>query len=232
MPPSAAPLAYAIGRLLALYGRLVVRSHTTLIEGLNLWPRPAIGACWHEGALLGLAVHALHRDAFRGVTFVPPGLLGQAMRGWLDGHGGMVPAELPPDGAGNAQATLKHMARALRDGLDTFVAVDGPHGPAHQVRPGAVWLARLSARPVVPVGFAARPAIRWPKWDRHIFPLPGARVAAIYGTPWMVHRDADLDTATASLAAQLQAVNARAWQCVGGRAAAPAATSRHGGAYD
>jgi len=213
----AAKLAYGSGRMLAAYGQWVVRPARTQIEGLSGWAKPAIGACWHEGSILGLAIQAQHRDLFPGLTFVPPGVIGQAMRGWLAGHGGMTPAELPPDQTGNPQATLKLMARALRDGLDVFVAVDGPHGPARVVRPGAVWLARLSGRPIVPVGFAAWPAIRWPKWDRHLLPLPEARVAAVYGAPINVAREADLDQANSALARKLEQLNQRAWQMVGRR---------------
>jgi len=217
MRPLAAKLAFGSGRLLAAYGQWVVRPARTQMVGLSGWARPAIGACWHEGGILGLAIHEHHRDLFPGLTFVPPGLIGNAMRGWLAGHGGMTPAELPPDRTGNPQATLKQMARALRAGQDVFVAVDGPHGPARVVRPGAVWLARLSDRPIVPVGFAAWPAIRWPKWDRHVLPLPGARVAAVYGAPWNVAREANLDQATAILASKLEQLNHCAWQMIGRR---------------
>jgi lysophospholipid acyltransferase (LPLAT)-like uncharacterized protein len=106
------------------------------------------------------------------------------------------------------------MARGLRGGLNVFVAVDGPHGPARRVRPGVLWVARHSGRPIVPVGLAAWPAFRWPKWDCHITPLPGARAAAIYGAPFTVPRHADLEAATHDLAARLVQVNARAWQVV------------------
>jgi len=215
MSHPAARLAYACGLLLVRYGHWTVRPERTTIIGLEGWPRPAIGACWHEGGLIGLTVHAHHKDNYPGLSFVPPGLLGEVMRGWLAGHGGMTPAALPRDGLGNPQAALKHMARALRGNEDVFVAVDGPHGPARRVRPGALWLARLTGRPIVPVAMAAWPSLRWPKWDRHILPLPGARVAGVYGTPVHIGRDDDIDAAAQNLSAQLASANARAWQMLG-----------------
>jgi lysophospholipid acyltransferase (LPLAT)-like uncharacterized protein len=213
-PALAARLAYASGLALARYGRWAVRIERVHLEGLEGWPSPAIGANWHEGGLIGLTVHAHFKQAYAGLSFVPPGLLGDAMRGWLAGHGSMAPVTLPPDRQGNPQAALKAMARGLRGGQNVFVAVDGPHGPVRRVRPGVVWLARQSGRPIVPVGTAAWPAIRWPKWDRHITPLPGARAAAIYGAALWVGRDADLDAAAEDLSARLVKVNARAWQVV------------------
>jgi lysophospholipid acyltransferase (LPLAT)-like uncharacterized protein len=210
----AARLAYTSGLALARYGQWAVHPARVHLEGLDGWSSPAIGASWHEGGLIGLAVHAHFDQAFAGLSFVPPGLLGDAMRGWLAGHGSMAPVTLPRDRQGNPQAALKTMARGLRDGLNVFVAVDGPHGPFRCVRPGVLWLARQSGRPIVPVGLAAWPAFRWPKWDRHLTPLPGARAAAIYGAPITLRRAADLDAAAEDLSARLAHVNARAWQIV------------------
>ena len=51
----------------------------------------------------------------------------------------------------------------------------GPKGPAERVQPGAVWLARLCERPLLPVAFACRPCVRVGSWDRMIVPKPGTQ---------------------------------------------------------
>jgi hypothetical protein len=56
------------------------------------------------------------------------------------------------------------------------------------------------------------PAIRWPKWDWHILPLPGARAVTLYGRPMFVARGANLDDESRRLAAELGRLNALAWQ--------------------
>ena len=66
-----------------------------------------------------------------------PGLAGAAMQGWLKGNG-MTAVQLPRDGQGNAATGLKCMARALKEGHTVGIALDGPHGPARVVRPGAL----------------------------------------------------------------------------------------------
>ena len=184
------PLAETWGRLIAGYGRWAVRSGKVSLEG-ELPSGGSILITWHAMNMLILAVHAEHRpQPYR--AFVPPGLVGAAMGGWLKGSG-MEPVALPRDHTGNPAAALKEMARGLKEGWTVGIALDGPHGPARVLRPGALWLARLSGKPLVVVGAAARPALRVPRWDHHLVPLPGAQIAVVLGEPIMVERGAEID---------------------------------------
>ena len=212
MSAFAAKVAALGGQLLARYSLWTLPPGRVAAPGIEGWPRPAIVVAWHQGVLIGLTAQTYLKDSHAGPSFVPPGLLGEFMRGWINAYGGMLPITLPPDRRGNAAAAVKHMARALRAGQDVFVAVDGPHGPRLVVRPGALWLARTTGRPLLPMGLAAWPAIRWPKWDWHILPLPGARAVTLYGRPMFVARGASLDAAAQALSDELNRLNARAWQ--------------------
>ena len=207
------------GRLIAGYGRWVVRSGRVTFEK-ELPPGGSIAVTWHSMNLLILAVHAEQRpQPYR--AFVPPGLVGAAMRGWLEGSG-IEPVALPRDGAGNPAAGLKEMARALREGWTIGIALDGPHGPARVSRPGALWLARLSGKPLVVIGAAARPAVRVPRWDHHLVPLPAARIAIVYGEPIMVERGAEIDEALCSRVTEaLGRAEKRAWAILSSGSALP-----------
>jgi lysophospholipid acyltransferase (LPLAT)-like uncharacterized protein len=222
LPPLAARAAAFSGRLLARYSLWALPPGRVATPGLEGWPRPAIVVCWHEGVLIALTAQSYLKDNHSGPSFVPPGLIGDIMRAWINAYGGMQPIPLPPDRRGNPAAALKLLANALRAGQDVFVAVDGPHGPPLVVRPGALWLARASGRPLVPMGLAAWPAIRWPKWDDHILPLPGARAVTLYGRPMFVARGASLDEAGRALSDELHRLSARAWQMARRPAAAGA----------
>ena len=57
----------------------------------------------------------------------------------------------------------------------------------------------LTGAPVVPLGFAARPARRLHSWDRFLVPLPFARAAVVFGKAATVPRDADREHARADL---------------------------------
>src|SRR5262249_20791808 len=78
---------------------------------------------------------------------------------------------------------LRRMRTGLAKGHDVIIAVDGPSGPRRQVRPGALWLAATAGVPVLPIGCAAAPAFRFPRWDRHLVPLPGASIVPALGRP-------------------------------------------------
>jgi lysophospholipid acyltransferase (LPLAT)-like uncharacterized protein len=92
---------------------------------------------------------------------------------------------------------------------------DGPRGPAERVQPGVVALAALTGAPVVPFGFAARPARRLHSWDRFMVPLPFARAAVVFGAAAMVPREADRETARVDLERTLLEVTERADRLVG-----------------
>jgi lysophospholipid acyltransferase (LPLAT)-like uncharacterized protein len=91
-------------------------------------------------------------------------------------------------------------ARALRDyyqalaheGISPAITPDGPRGPAWKFKPGAVLLAQLSQRPMIPMAYAAAHAWKI-KWDRFVIPKPLSRIAIVVGAPVYVARNLDAD---------------------------------------
>jgi len=63
-------------------------------------------------------------------------------------------------------------ARALRDYYETIVkqqvspaiTPDGPRGPVHEFKPGAVMLAQLTGKPILPISIAASRTWRFRTW--------------------------------------------------------------------
>ena len=94
-------------------------------------------------------------------------------------------------------AALRGLARAARAGRDLAITPDGPKGPAEEVQLGAVWLAKLTGRPLLPVAFDCRPRPCVGSWDRIIVPLPFSRGAFEYGELLWIPRDADEETTEA-----------------------------------
>jgi len=89
-------------------------------------------------------------------------------------------------------------ARALRDyyqaltvdQVSPVVTPDGPKGPRFKFKPGAILLAQMSGRPMVPLAYAASRA--WLiKWDKFVIPVPFARVAIAVGAPRYVPKVTD-----------------------------------------
>src|SRR5271156_5433556 len=91
-------------------------------------------------------------------------------------------------------------ARALRDyyqalahdGVSPAITPDGPRGPPWKFKPGALLLAQLSGRPIIPLSYAASRAWKI-KWDRFVIPWPGSRIAIAIGEPVYVPKGLDAE---------------------------------------
>lgn len=96
-------------------------------------------------------------------------------------------------------------ARALRDyyrllvdeAVSPVITPDGPTGPRHQFKPGALLLAQLSGRPLLPMACAASRAWQF-GWDGFLLPWPFSRVAIAIGEPQLIGRDVQLAVEAAS----------------------------------
>lgn len=83
------------------------------------------------------------------------------------------------------------LIRLMEKGYWPCFAVDGPKGPIHDVKPGAVYLAKKMGIPVIPLVSSAKPAHLFMRaWDRYLLPLPFSRGAVILGKP--ITFDSDL----------------------------------------
>lgn len=92
-------------------------------------------------------------------------------------------------------------ARALRDcyqavandGISLVFTADGPRGPLHEFKSGALLVARLTGTPILPLGYRASRAWHLDSWDRFIVPKPFAHIDLYFGDPYYVPKDAPLD---------------------------------------
>jgi hypothetical protein len=106
------------------------------------------------------------------------------------------------------------MLAALKEvrtkGRHVVLTVDGPRGPRHQAKPGAVFLASKAGVPILPVRVRiSRAKIFEKAWDKFQLPLPFARCEAIYGEPYQVPEKLDASTLAAEqdrLTAKLEAL--------------------------
>jgi hypothetical protein len=89
-------------------------------------------------------------------------------------------------------------ARALRDyylalvqaNVSPVITPDGPRGPRFKFKPGAIVLAQMSGRPILPLAYAASRA-SLVKWDKFVIPWPFARIVIAIGPPRYVPRVVD-----------------------------------------
>ena len=82
---------------------------------------------------------------------------------------------------------LLEMTRIIQKGSDGGIAVDGPKGPRHQVKPGVLFLAEKTGAPIIPIGVGFSNAFCFRKsWDASMLPLPFSRVVLKYGGPMVI----------------------------------------------
>jgi len=152
------------------------------------WPgHVTVMLSWHRDA--EIAARAVGRLGIQSVH-------GSSRRGWLGGLRGMLAANAAGD--------------------DLGIAPDGPKGPRHEAKDGAVQLARVTGLPLVAFGVVAWPARRLGSWDRMQLPRPFARVAIVVSEPIVVpRRGQDVQELQAALGAALARSEREAAELVG-----------------
>ena len=145
---------------------------------------------WHQHLLFGArAVLDLRSEGLAAGFLISPSVDGTAPAMLVEKVGGVV-----------IRGSSTHTgARALRDYYETIVrqqvspaiTPDGPKGPLHEFKPGAIMLSQITGRPILPIAVAASPAFRFRTWDAFELPLPFSRVAIVYGEPVKVPRSSE-----------------------------------------
>ena len=171
---SAWPLGLAL-RLLTGFSGWTSR---VLVEGPGAaYAGPALYVHWHRYQPY-LGIH--HGQARRWLMVARDAYM-QPIVVWSQLHGVRVIRGGTGDGG---RAALAHMVERLRAGDSAFLAVDGPRGPALQVKRGCVEMARAAGVPIIPVGYACRRArFDARRWDHWLMMRPFDTVTVRYGEP-------------------------------------------------
>jgi lysophospholipid acyltransferase (LPLAT)-like uncharacterized protein len=203
------PLAAGLVRLLGPTLRLRAEGVEALTPSWTA-ARPLIYCVWHGRILMVPWLNARLRRSHgaRPVSVLASrsrdgGLVGDyARRFGLD----VVRGSSSRGGAG----ALRALVTAVQAGRDVALAPDGPRGPRGQLGSGVVALAALTGAPVVPLGFATRPAWRLATWDEFQIPSPFARAALVFGAMTSIARDADRERARKEIERSLDEATAAA----------------------
>jgi lysophospholipid acyltransferase (LPLAT)-like uncharacterized protein len=167
---------------------------------------------WHQHMLFGVrALTALQPDGLKIGFLISPSIDGTAPSMLVKKIGGYV-----------IRGSSTHTgAKALKDYYQTIVkehvspalTPDGPRGPLHEFKPGAIMLAQLSGKPILPVSIAASRKWTFDTWDRFELPIPFSRIVIAYGEPVKLPRGLDaaqLERRQHEMAERLQDLHALA----------------------
>jgi len=84
---------------------------------------------------------------------------------------------------------LKDMYNTItKDKVSPVTTSDGPTGPLHVFKQGAVMLAQLTQSPMLPIAFSASRYWELKTWDKFIIPKPFSRIVITVGEPHYVDK--------------------------------------------
>jgi len=169
-------LLYSIYRLLYFTWRIQILESKTVKEYLKN-NSPFILAHWH-GDELGI-LHLLKR--YHVACIISTSKDGDIMDKAVRLLGAQTVRGSSTRGGASA---LKGIIRLKKQGRRPSVAVDGPKGPIHQVKPGVFQISRLTQLPIVPISFFTNRGYIFTKsWNKSWLPLPFAQVTVVLGEP-------------------------------------------------
>jgi lysophospholipid acyltransferase (LPLAT)-like uncharacterized protein len=169
-----------------------VREHQSLIP-----------VYWHQHLLFGAhALLDLRRDGLKPGFLVSPSVDGTGPAMLVEKVGGEVIRGSSTNTG--ARALKDYYELVVKRQVSPVITPDGPRGPLHEVKPGAIMLAQITGKPILPIAVAHAWQYTFRTWDAFELPLPFSRVAIVYGEPVKVARAMDA-AALAGWQAQLAA---------------------------
>ena len=93
---------------------------------------------------------------------------------------------------GGARVILEAVKK-IREGFTVAVTIDGPKGPAYEVKPGIIKMAQKTGVPIIPMGLAYQNCIKLHNWDGTRIPLPFSKTIIHIGSPFTVEASASIE---------------------------------------
>jgi len=183
------PIGVGLLRLVWWWGRVVSVGGSAHITS-TLERAPAfIPVYWHQHQLFCIKHLAdLRRSGLKLGFLVSPSVDGEIGALLVRRMGGSVIRG--SSSHTGARALRDYYQAIVRDQVSPVITPDGPRGPPWKFKPGAILLAQLSQRPIIPMAYAASRAWKI-KWDRFVIPKPFARIAIAVGEPVYVAKGLD-----------------------------------------
>ena len=161
----------------------ITESGREQVNGLEAAGQVMMFPIWHDE--LFALMHA--RRGLRIITVVSQSTDGEYLARLLEALG--IRTARGSSSKGGIKALLKASSLMRQGGYNGCITVDGPRGPRHVAKPGAVILAFRAAAPVVPLRVFIKNGKRFRSWDRFQLPWPFSRVHLAWGEPYRIEAD-------------------------------------------
>lgn len=162
--------------------------------GLEPWREllndgPVIPCFWHARTIACAGfVEQLRREGLEPCALVSPSIDGDLTEKVIRRWGYHV---VRGSATRTGTKSIRHLYRVIvKDRRSPIVIPDGPQGPAHEAKLGALMLSQVAQVPIMPISFAAGRSFHVRTWDRWEVPHLFSRVAFVIGDPIRVEREA------------------------------------------
>lgn len=160
---------------------------THIVEINNPDKTPCIYAMWHENQF---GIYGIKNKGNVNVL-ISNSADGEIITKAVEGFGFKV-VRGSSARRGCVSSTMQLITK-LKNGECAAIMVDGPHGPLHKVKGGAIKLAKETGAPIVPMHWysAEKTFITLPSWDKMKTPLGNCHIINLYGEPIYVNKNDD-----------------------------------------
>ncbi|MFA5517434.1 MAG: lysophospholipid acyltransferase family protein [Desulfuromonadales bacterium] len=172
-------LAPPLGAALIYLLKLSMRTEYLGEEHPRAWWRQDKGvifSCWHDQLLMTPALYRGPGAKLLISSSKDGELIARTVKFFRQG---VVRGSSTRGGRG----AFRTLVNAAKEPVDLAITPDGPRGPRHELKQGVVQLARLTARPVIPLAVVCSRGHRFASWDRFLLPFPFCRGVLAYGEP-------------------------------------------------
>ncbi len=153
--------------------RTLCKTYRIVIRGRENVKEKGLFAVWHQASFA-----LFEANPFRPlVVLTANGTKGDVFTKAVEGYGYKMIRVPYDDNRKEAAVALVQTVKAVEEGFNVVIAVDGPHGPLHSVKPGIFYLSKRTGTKIFPVGLYASAKITIPlRWDKYFVPLPFSKI--------------------------------------------------------
>ena len=158
------------------------RNHNEKIDELRKENKRFVIAFWHGSMLVGWFLHRPGKNE-KVSALVSQSKDGEYLSAMME-HWGFTMIRGSSHIGGKEAMQL--MVDEVNSGSSICITPDGPRGPRHEMKMGAVRLAQKTQTPLVLVGIAMKKKKLLHSWDKFEVPMPYSKVEICYSEPIMV----------------------------------------------
>ena len=154
--------------------------------------KPIIPCYWHQMHIFGSwYMRRLQKQGLKIGFLISPSVDGEVPAKIIESWGAVA---IRGSSNRTGAKALKDMYNIItKDKVSPVTTSDGPTGPIHIFKPGAVMLAQLTQSPMLPIAYSASRYWEMKNWDKFIIPKPFSRIVIAVGEPHYIDKKSNTE---------------------------------------